>query len=74
MVVEYIEAGYTLEETIPLLFKGIPMDKAPPPKRKGGENMSYSEKIQKEIPPGLTDRGTIPFKEFLQEHMSQDHR
>ncbi|KAJ9074395.1 hypothetical protein DSO57_1006954 [Entomophthora muscae] len=45
LIAEYIDAGYTREEAIPLLFKGIPMDKAPSPKRKRGEHMSYSEKI-----------------------------
>ncbi|KAJ9087638.1 hypothetical protein DSO57_1031087 [Entomophthora muscae] len=50
MVAEYTEAGYTLDEAIPLLFKGIPLDKAPSPKRKRGENMTYSEKIKKRIP------------------------
>ncbi|KAJ9078512.1 hypothetical protein DSO57_1005953 [Entomophthora muscae] len=71
LVMEFLDARYTLEETVPLLFKGIPMDKAPSLKQKRGDNMSYSEKIKKGIPTGLTDRGIIPFKESLQEHVSQ---
>ncbi|KAJ9062950.1 hypothetical protein DSO57_1005188 [Entomophthora muscae] len=70
LVMEFLDAGYTPEETVPLLFKGIPMDKAPSLKQKRGDNMSYSKKIKKGIPIGLTDRGTIPFKEFLQEHVN----
>ncbi|KAJ9089007.1 hypothetical protein DSO57_1017285 [Entomophthora muscae] len=69
-VMEFLEVGYTIDKALPLLFKGIPLDKAPSPKRKRG-NMSYSEKIKKGIHPGLTDRGTVLFKEFLQEHISQ---
>ncbi|KAJ9078567.1 hypothetical protein DSO57_1005410 [Entomophthora muscae] len=61
-VIEFLDAGYKLEETLPLLFKGIPMDKAPSLKQKRGNNISYSKKIKKGIPPGLTDRRTISFK------------
>ncbi|KAJ9089718.1 hypothetical protein DSO57_1009983 [Entomophthora muscae] len=67
---EFLDEGYTLDKALPLLFKGILLDKASSPKRKRG-NMSYSKKIKKGIHPGLTDRGTVLFKEFLQEHMSQ---
>ncbi|KAJ9059708.1 hypothetical protein DSO57_1038659, partial [Entomophthora muscae] len=69
-MMEFLDERYTLDKSITLLFKGILLDKAPYPKRKQG-NMSYSEKIKKGIHPGLTERGTVPFKEFLQEHISQ---
>ncbi|KAJ9083920.1 hypothetical protein DSO57_1029628 [Entomophthora muscae] len=69
-VMEFLDVGYTIEKALLLLFKGILLDKAPSPKRKR-ENMLYSKKIKKGIHLGLTDRGNVPFKEFLQEHISQ---
>ncbi|KAJ9090103.1 hypothetical protein DSO57_1006172 [Entomophthora muscae] len=69
-VMKFLDERYTLDKALPLLFKGILLDKASSSKRKRG-NMSYSKKIKKGIHPGLTDRGTVPFKEFLQEHISQ---
>ncbi|KAJ9068023.1 hypothetical protein DSO57_1032943 [Entomophthora muscae] len=72
VVSDYLNSGYTIDESIEYMIKRTPLKSAPSPKtRDKTDNLLYSERVKKGLETELTKEGFIPFEDFIREHTAQ---